>query len=420
MLSRLSYTPLLRLAFPYIVWRLGRRHRWKNIPWREYLGFAPLTAADARPPIWIHTVSIGEAAAAAEMTRQLQCYGCTLLLTHTTPAGREWLQREHPDATVTCLPLDFPGAARRFLRRTRPCLGIFVEAEYWPNLLRTAKASGIKLMLANGRLGAKNARRYRPFAALMRDAVGCFDRIAAQTARDAGRLRCYGGRGIMTAGNLKFDIAEPPAETAENTTATAKRLSDKPTILLAATRAGEESELLAAMDDSYLHHYFTILAPRHPQRRDDIAALLRKRGIRHAIRSDGAPITADTQLYLADTMGEMAQWYAACDAALIGGSFLPYGGQNPIEAMRAGVATVIGPHVDNYKRLVRRATTAGALFQEANATAAFTRLRQLADNEQQQTTAATRTTAAAQAFCEKERGALKINLSLARCCLKAE
>ena len=174
MLSRLSYTPLLRLAFPYIVWRLGRRHRWKNIPWREYLGFAPLTAADARPPIWIHTVSIGEAAAAAEMTRQLQCYGCTLLLTHTTPAGREWLQREHPDATVTCLPLDFPGAARRFLRRTRPCLGIFVEAEYWPNLLRTAKASGIKLMLANGRLGAKkrpplsplrraNARRRRLF-----------------------------------------------------------------------------------------------------------------------------------------------------------------------------------------------------------------------------------------------------------------
>ena len=187
--------------------------------------------------------------------------------------------------------------------------------------------------------------------------------------------------------------------------------------MLAATREGEEAALLNAMDDSYLQRYFTILAPRHPQRSKDIADLLRTRGLRTAVRSNGDSIGDDTQFYLADTMGEMAQWYAACDAAAIGGSFLPYGGQNPIEAMRVGVAAVIGPHVENYKRLVRRAAKAGALIQEENATAAINRLRQLADSEQDEQQ---KIKIAAQTFCEKERGALEINLSLARALLAAE
>ena len=405
---RFLYTVLLFVAFPYIAWRIIKRGGGREkIPWREYFGYCPIPPKTP-PVVWIHTVSVGEAQAAAQLARRLRDDGYQLLLTHTTAAGREWLKATHPQAVVAALPLDFPGAVRRFLRRSRPRLGVVLEAEYWLNLSTAMHDGGVPLLLANARLSAKSARRYRYAAAWMRDCVACFDAAAAQTARDAGRLRCYGARRIVTAGNLKFDLPLPPP-------ASSRRVHAKPTVLFAATRDGEERLLLAALDDDFWRRCFVILAPRHPQRRDDIVALLKARGVEYAVRSGGGVVGDETQVYLADTMGEMARWYGACDAAVIGGGFLPHGGQNPIEAMRYGVAAVVGPHMDNYAALTRRAVAAGALSQADDAATAAVRLNELlTDGGQIRQMRET-----AQRFCQGEGGALEKNLALARELLSA-
>lgn len=393
------YNMAVYLSVPYALWRLFRRYG-AAAPWREYFGFCP-EAPREQPLLWMHTVSLGEAVAAAALARHWQAQGYRLLLTTTTATGRQWLRENHPQALVVSLPLDLPGAVRRFFARTRPAAGIIMEAEYWHNLLVTAKAHDVPLMLANARLGRKNARRYRRIAALMRRMVECFDVVAAQTAGDAARLRCFGARRVRTAGNLKFDLPPPPPPQEG-------RISDKPTLLLAATRPGEEKLLLAAAAAPFWQHCAVLLALRHPSRRAEVSALLARLNLRHQLRTQQPAAAADCQVYVADTLGEMHNWYAVCDIALIGGSFLPYGGQNPIEALRAGAVVVVGPHMDNYARLVRRAAAAGALVQVADAAAALVRVQALLADA----AACSRMRQAAKDFYEQCGGALQQHIAL--------
>lgn len=404
---RWLYNLVIYLGLPYALWRLWRRHGAAAAPWREYFGFCP-RAKEGERVLWMHSVSLGEAVAASALARHLQKEGYRLLLTYTTPAGRDWLRENHPQAMVAALPLDLPSAVRRFFRRARPAAGIIMEAEYWHNLLAAAKAQGVPLMLANARLGRKNAHRYRYIAALMRRMVMCFDIIAAQTARDAGRLRCFGARQVTTAGNLKFDLPAPPAE--------AQPLPQKRALLLAATRQGEEERLLDALAEDFWRNCMVVLAPRHPQRRDEISALLTKRGLAHQLRTRQPQAAAECQVYVADTLGEMHHWYASCDIAVIGGSFLPYGGQNPIEAMRAGAVVVVGPHAENYARLVRRAAAQGALVQAADAAGAMARVQTLLEDA----AACRAMREAARNFYEKCGGALQRHVALTRQLLAAE
>ena len=397
------YNLLIYLTLPYALWRIYRRYGGAAIPWREYFGYCPLPRRGDKL-FWIHAVSLGEAVAAGELAERLQAEGYRLLLTYTTPAGRNWLRRRYPDALITALPLDVLPFVRRFFSRCQPVAGIVMEAEYWYNLLTTAKQQGVSLMLANARLGRKNARRYRLVAGLMREMVCCYDVVAAQTARDAGRLRCYGARRVVTTGNLKFDLPLPPVSAPPI-------LPDKPTLLFAATRRGEEEALLAAAAQTdFLREVFIVLAPRHPERRDEIAALLQQHRLRYQLRSVAAQPAADCQIYVADTLGEMALWYSCCGVAIIGGSFRPFGGQNPIEAMRAGSAAVTGPYMDNYRRLVRRAVAAGALWQVADAPAALKRAQSLLDDN----TARQAMQKTAKEFCQLLGGALEQHLLLVR------
>ena len=382
-----------------VLWKIGKRYR-QNAPWREHFGFCPIPPKGDTPLVWIHTVSVGEAVAAKFITQQLNKDGYRLLLTHTTANGRQWLIHHHPYATVAALPLDLPGAVRRFFTRCKPQLGIIMEAEYWPNLLLTAKEQQINLILANARLGAKTARRYRRIATLMRAMVACFNAFSTQTAGDARRLRCFGAKRVNITGNLKFDapLSEPQPLS----------LSSKKTVLLAATRPGEESLLLSAINSEFSRNYLVIIAPRHPERREEIIRILQKQQLTFALRSRQDTVSDDTAVYLADSLGEMETWYASCDAAIIGGSFLPYGGQNPIEAMQAGVATVIGPHTDNYAKIVRRARNANALWQVTDANDAIVKTRQLLQNDTQQMQTN------AQTFCRQQRGALDKNMRVIR------
>lgn len=414
-LCLLAYTALLASALPFALWKLARRYRHQKIPWGEYWGYAPQVKnandngnsnADddnktTAPLVWLHAVSVGEAVAAQALLNRLQDAGYRLLLTHTTLAGREWFMRHYPAAQVCALPFDFPFCVRRFFARSTPALGIVMEAEYWFNLLAAARGANIPLVLANARLPAKNARRYRHIARLMKAGVRSYHAILAQTAADAARLRCFGGQAVLVAGNLKFDVADSIAKTAAPAHNTLQRWENKKPILLAATRMGEETMLIDALlahDKNLFQTHPLLIAPRHPERRDEIMRLLDAHHLRYAVRSRDEPLTNDSECYLADTLGEMQQWYAACHVAIIGGSFINYGGQNPFEAMRAGAPAIIGPHVDNYRRLVQKAVRAGALLQAANATALPAQITAAANNETIKTHA--------QQFCEQQQGAL--------------
>ena len=404
---RFLYTLAVIVAVPFAWWRLARR---TGIKWRHFCGYIPPAQSGALPGVWLHMVSVGEAAAADGLIRYLQQAGYSLTLTHTTAAAGDWLRQRYEGVQIYPLPLDLPGATARFMCRLRPRVGIIMEAEYWPNLLAAAQAGGVFLMLANARLGRTNARRYARVRPLMQEMVSRYDIIAAQTRADGRRLKFFGARRVCVVGNLKFD-RDINAVLQERGKILRQRLrreaADKMIMLVAGTRAGEEEILTAAMDDDFMRRFFVIIAPRHPPRGKEVAALLRARGWRIGRRGSGDEPAMAQNGYVADTLGEMDMFYACCDRVIIGGSFLPFGGQNPIEAMAAGAPAVMGPFADNYAVLTRLAVKRGALRQAADAAAAIATVRQMTEAEAQQCGEAARQ------LCDEQRGALSKHIELA-------
>jgi 3-deoxy-D-manno-octulosonic-acid transferase len=233
-----------------------------------------------------------------------------------------------------------------------------METEIWPNLVAGCKARGLPLVLANARLSERSARGYRRLGGLARDAVGAFSAIAAQTADDAQRFEALGARAVTVTGSLKFDVT-PPLEQLARGRAWRESYGPRPVILAASTRAGEEALVLDAFAE-ISGSPLLVLVPRHPQRFDEVASLLRERGLRYERRSEGSEVRADTQVLLGDSMGEMAAYYAACDLAFVGGSLVPSGGQNFIEACAVGAPVLLGPHTYNFAEAAERAIANGA------------------------------------------------------------
>ena len=406
-LARLFYTAAMYAAFPLVVLYAAKKRRLTA----ESFGAVSPPPADGAPVAWLHAVSVGEAAAAGELIAELRRRGCRLVLTHTTAAGGEWLRRRHGGYAHICLlPFDYPGAAARFMRRVRPRLAVLMEAEYWPNLLAEAKKAGAGLFLVNARLGRESARRYARVAPLMRGMAKSYDIIAAQTRADARRLSFFGARRVVCAGNLKFDRPVSSAAFAAGAEWRRRWKGEKPVLLAAGGRAGEEELLLRAMDGGFMRRFFVIFAPRHMERADEVATLLAGRGLRFGRRSGGGIPSPDSEdAFLADSLGEMDSFYACSDAALVCGSFLPFGGQNPIEAMSAGVAAIIGPHAENYRALVAEGIKTGALQQAADAKDAVFRLNLLAGDGALRG----RQRRAALELCARHRGALAVCADLA-------
>ena len=383
--ARFFYSLLFYAALPYALWRLFKRRG--GAPWREYLAYGKSPPKDKAEdaPLFGYTPYHWRASAALGLARHLH-------LTVTDCSFDKIGQRlvaptKRPKRAYLRLPFDLPGATKRFIRKNRPQLAIFMEAEFWPNLLAAASQEGLKLFLANARLGRKNAKRYSYVAPLMREMAGRFDIITAQSKADAKRLFFFGAKRVITTGNLKFDRAvNDRAVNIGRQWREDIKQDEKAIVLLAGTRPGEEKLLLDAMDNNFFAACFVILAPRHPERANEIASLLEKKRLRYSRRGKKENIrTADESLHLADTLGEMESFYACCDIALICGSFMPYGGQNPIEAMTAGCAAVIGPDVSNYDKLVREAKARDALCQTQNAEEAVSLLRTLSANAPMET-----------------------------------
>jgi 3-deoxy-D-manno-octulosonic-acid transferase len=355
---RALYTAFLRLVLPLFLLRLW----WRG---RQEPGYRQSVAerfgeyeTDVKPKmVWIHAVSVGEARAAAPLVRALQAllpdHG--LILTCTTATGRETVKQVYGESVMAAyLPYDYPRAIQGFLEHFRPRLGVLMETEVWPNLLGVCAQNGVPLLLANARMSEKSARGYRRLRALSAPAFRSLAAVCAQSADDAQRLAALGARHIEVTGNLKFDIHPDPQQLAAGRAWRAAL--GRPVLLLASTREGEEKLLLDALpsgDGSFL----VVVVPRHPQRFDEVAAMAQGR------RSRGDAVEKETRMYLGDTMGEMSFYYGACDVALIGGSFVPVGGQNLIEALAAGAPVVIGPSVYNFAQATQLALEAGAAVQ---------------------------------------------------------
>jgi 3-deoxy-D-manno-octulosonic-acid transferase len=370
--SRRLYSWVLWLLLPYIAWHLWARSR-KQPEYLRHVGerFGRYQLQVRRPVIWLHTVSVGETRAAASLVeRLLQAYpDHQLLLTHTTPTGRAESERLYGEKVWRVyLPYDYPFAVRRFLQSFRPALGVLLETEIWPNLIAACQEQQAPLLLLNARMSEKSARRYGRYPALTKQALQGLATIAAQTEADAERLRRLGAQQVAVMGNLKFDI-EPPAEMLQLGQAFRQRFGVPRKVFLAAsTRDGEEALLLDVLGKLEIPGgLLTVIVPRHPQRFADVAAMLEGRGLAYVRRSGEGQVPTDVSFVLGDSMGEMYAYYAACDVAFIGGSLLPFGGQNLIEACAVGRPVLVGSHTYNFAEAAQAAVEAGAAMRVQDA-----------------------------------------------------
>ena len=362
-MARLAYTLALWLALPLVLLRLAWRARRQPdylSHWGERFGI--YTAGPARPVIWLHAVSVGETRAAQPMVEALakRYPDHDLVITCMTPTGRaSAISLFGARARVVYLPYDYPFAVRRFLRHFRPRMGLVMETEVWPNLMAACAALALPVALINARLSERSCRRYRYAGALARAAFAAFARIGAQSTADQARLATLGVRASHVTGNLKFDAVPDPAEQARGA-AWKAAIGDRRVILAASTRDGEEALLLPALAALVRGGALLILVPRHPQRFDQVARVIEDAGHMLVRRSQAAPPPADAGVWLGDSMGEMAAYYTLADCAYIGGSLLPFGGQNLIEAAACACPAFCGPHTWNFEEAAQAAVAAGA------------------------------------------------------------
>lgn len=360
------YAAALRLLTPAYLLRLWRRGA-KEAPYRHALGERLGFYANATAPgrLWIHAVSLGETRAASALIDALRARepALKILLTHSTATGREAAQALLRDGdALTWLPYDTPGAVRRFLRHWQPRLGVLMETEVWPVLQCEAERVGLPMVLANARLSEKSLRQGLRFGALLRPAARRMTLALAQTEADAARIRTMGTARVEVAGNLKYDIAVNPALIERGRAWAA--LLDRPVLMLAVSREGEEAALLAEWAKRPAPRPLLAIVPRHPQRFDEIAGLIQAAGFTLARRSgwgDMPPADAlQADVWLGDSMREMPLYYGLAGVALLGGSFEPLGGQNLIEAAACGCPVLAGPHTFNFAEATELALAAGA------------------------------------------------------------
>ncbi|MEX0958191.1 MAG: lipid IV(A) 3-deoxy-D-manno-octulosonic acid transferase [Burkholderiales bacterium] len=363
------------------------------------------------PVIWIHAVSVGETRAAEPLIRALleREPDAQILLTHMTPTGRETALPLLGDRVKNCyLPYDLPGPVRRFLGRFRPVRGIVMETEVWPNLVAACVRRDVPVHLVNARMSEKSARGYARFRAITAPAFRRLAGVGAQTERDAQRLRELGAGNVKLTGNIKFDRAAPPEQIALGKALRAQFGESRKVFLAASTRDGEEALVLdatAGTDDAGL---LTVIVPRHPQRFDQVAALLEQRRIPFQLRSENRPVGAEVRAVLGDSMGELFAYYAAADVAFVGGSLLPLGGQNLLEACAVGCPVIVGPHTFNFAEATELAIEAGAAIRVADARELAQVVARLLDNPEQRSAMGE----AGRRFTESHRGATERTLAL--------
>jgi len=415
-MPRLVYSLLFYLAQPLVWLRLLWRAR-KQPEYLQHLGerygFYPQAVPDQL--IWLHVVSVGETRAAEPLIKALldEFPNHCLLLTHMTPTGRatggELIGKYGDRLMQAYLPYDLPDASGRFLDHFKPCLGLLMETELWPNLIAAAKRRDLPLSLINARLSAHSQRGYLRLSALIRPALESLTAVAAQTPADARRLTELGARQVRVMGNLKFDVTPSP-EKLELGAQWRQAFGSRPVWLAASTREGEEELILDAFTRTCLPNELLLLVPRHPQRFAEVAMRLKESQLSFCRRSEGAFPESGTRVWLGDSMGEMPAYFAAADLALMGGTLLPFGGQNLIEAAACGCPVLVGPHTFNFAQATEDAVACGAAIRIADADSAAGEAEKLLANRE----ALQAMRDAAANFSQAHRGATARTVSLIR------
>ena len=321
-------------------------------------------ATPAQPgAVWIHAVSLGETRAAAVLVdhlRKLQP-GVRILLTHGTATGRAEGERLLRDGDLQAwLPWDTPRAVRRFLNHFQPSVGVLMETEVWPNLVAQCNARGLPLVLANARLSDKSLTQARRLSRLSRPAYASLAAVWAQTEGDAQRLAQAGATVKGVFGNVKFDAEPDPAQLAQGRAWRAGMQA--PVVMFASSREGEEADFFRILQAhvSLARSARWLVVPRHPQRFDEVAVLAAQHGFTVSRRSHWGAQPEAAEVWIGDSLGEMALYYGLADVALLGGSFAPLGGQNLIEAAACRCPIVMGPHTFNFSEAAQLAQAAGA------------------------------------------------------------
>lgn len=307
--------------------------------------------------IYVHAVSVGEVLIALKWIREWLVREKTpVVLATSTSTGHEVARKQAPEGVrILYSPLDLPGLPGCCLERFSPVALVLIEAELWPNMGMAARKRGIPLIMLNARLSARSERRYRKVLPLANIFFSFLDKVCVQDAVDASRFEGIGipSDKIVVTGSIKFDQkgVSAPGKRAEFSTILEQLAQGKPIVLAASTHAGEEVLIASAAREC---GYFPLIVPRHAERRMEIARELKKKGWEPVLRSDGILPAGDRShvCYIADTTGELKDWTAHADMAVIGKSFLAEGGQNPAEAVAAGVPVITGPHMENFQALV--------------------------------------------------------------------
>src|SRR5438128_2939200 len=308
---------------------------------------------DARPHgplVWIHGASVGEVLAAAALIERLRALNLRILLTSGTVTSAAIVaKRFPPDIIHQYVPYDSPRYVARFLDHWRPSLALFIESDLWPNLILQASSRRLPMVLINGRMSPRSFPRWRRARSTISALLGKFEVCLAQSETDAERFSTLGARNVITTGNLKLDVPAPPADPAKLERLMAMTRG-RPVIVAASTHPGEEEILIETHKTlaGFFPGLLSVIVPRHPDRGAAVAGLVVASGLRVHLRSREELPTATSDIYVADTMGELGLFYRFAPIVFMGGSLVPHGGQNPIEAVKLGASIVHGPHVFNF------------------------------------------------------------------------
>ena len=387
-MNRPRYTSLLYLAAPIVVvmlvWKLCR-HPALRARWREWTGrFPHVPSHSPLRPVMFHAVSVGEVHAAAPLIEAFQTAhpDIPVLVTCSRLTGSQRIQALFGERVRhVFLPYDFPGAVGRFLDHFDPRLIVILETELWPNLIHHARRRNVRVIVANARLSERSQRRYAGLGSLVPDMLSEIDCVAAQSAADAERFRSIGRpAAVIVTGNLKYDL-DLNVDRKAARDLRQSLFGERPVLIAASTREGEEALLLDALRQHPVADLLTLIVPRHPQRFGEVSALLKARGQSLVLRSENRDVPPDCAFVLGDSMGELLRYYSLADIAFVGGSLVDTGCQNIIEPAALGLPVITGPSRYNFQQVSDELLRNGAQFVVADAAALAACVCRLLDDD---------------------------------------
>ena len=365
------YNTLVRTLYPMVIRRYIEKRKKMGKEdvkrFNERVGRPTKPRPDGRL-IWLHGDSVGESISMLPLiNRLLEIYpdAHVMVTTGTTTSAEVMAKRLPERAFHQYLPIDNPVFAARFVRHWQPTIALWFESEFWPAMLSTIKRRNIPLILINGRISNKSFKRWQQFDFVIKEILDCFTACLGQSEEDAYRLRALGAKDAMCLGNLKYAGLPIPVDE-EKKKEIQDEIGSRPVWLVSSTHSDEESKIGRYLKELSAKHegLLTIIAPRHPTRGVEIQNILKEKyQLKTALRSANEKITPETEVYIADTIGEMGIWYELCPIVFIGGSLIPHGGQNFMEPSRCRDAVIVGPHMHNFTDAMNRAKRADGIIQ---------------------------------------------------------